>query len=298
MRQPLKFIPSLSRRSSLSALLWSPWLMPNVWANSVGPHAAGEQGAVQLAMPWSPGRSPQGFGVSEKFDGVRAVWDGQVLRFRSGRVIAAPGWFLSALPRVALDGELWIGRGAFDRLSGAVRQTEPDEEAWRAVKYLVFDAPGHVAPFAQRVAFLQSTLAQAQQPWLLPVAQHEVKDARALQALLLDTVCQGGEGLMLHRSNALWQAGRTDALFKFTPEHDEEGLVVGHQPGKGRLVGMTGALLVQMTSGQRFALGAGLSDALRRDPPPVGAWVTYRYRERTPSGLPRFASFVRVREAE
>jgi DNA ligase-1 len=298
MPQPLKFIPSLSRRTSLSALFLSPWLMPSVWAKSVGPIASGEQGAVQLAMPWLPGRSPDGFLVSEKFDGVRAVWDGQVLRFRSGRVIAAPGWFLSALPRVALDGELWLGRGTFDRLSGAVRQTEPDDEAWRAVKYMVFDVPGHAAPFAQRVAFLQSTLAQAQQPWLLPVAQREVKDARALQALLLDTVRQGGEGLMLHRSDALWQAGRTDALFKFTPEHYEEGLVVGHQPGKGRLVGMTGALLVQMTSGQRFALGAGLSDALRRDPPPVGAVVTYRYRERTPSGLPRFASFVRVREAE
>ncbi len=298
MPQPLKFIPSLSRRTSLSALFLSPWLMPSVWAKSVGPIASGEQGAVQLAMPWLPGRSPDGFLVSEKFDGVRAVWDGQVLRFRSGRVIAAPGWFLSALPRVALDGELWLGRGTFDRLSGAVRQAKPDDEAWRAVKYMVFDVPGHAAPFAQRVAFLQSTLAQAQQPWLLPVAQREVKDARALQALLLDTVRQGGEGLMLHRSDALWQAGRTDALFKFTPEHYEEGLVVGHQPGKGRLVGMTGALLVQMTSGQRFALGAGLSDALRRDPPPVGAVVTYRYRERTPSGLPRFASFVRVREAE
>jgi DNA ligase-1 len=249
-------------------------------------------------MPWPPGRSPQGFLVSEKFDGVRAVWDGQVLRFRSGRVIAAPAWFLSALPLVAIDGELWMGRGAFDRLSGAVRQAEPDDEAWRAVKYLVFDAPGHAAPFAQRVAFVHSTLALAQQPWLVPVAQREVKDVRALQALLLDTVRQGGEGLMLHRSDALWQPGRTDALFKLKPEHDEEGLVVGHQPGRGRLVGMTGALLVQMSSGQRFALGTGLSDALRRDPPPVGAWVTYRYRERTPSGLPRFASFVRVREVE
>jgi DNA ligase-1 len=249
-------------------------------------------------MPWPPGRSPQGFSVSEKFDGVRAVWDGQVLRFRSGRVIAAPAWFLSALPRVALDGELWMGRGAFDRLSGTVRQVEPDEEAWRAVKYLVFDAPGQAAPFAQRVAFVQSTLAQAQQHWLMPVAQREVTDARALQALLQDTVRQGGEGLMLHRADALWQPGRTDALFKLKLEFDEEGLVVGHQPGKGRLLGMTGALLVQMPSGQRFALGSGLSDAQRRDPPPVGAWVTYRYRERTASGLPRFASFLRVREAE
>jgi DNA ligase-1 len=87
-------------------------------------------------------------------------------------------------------------------------------------------------------------------------------------------------------------------LFKLKPELDEEGLVVGHQAGQGRLKGQTGALLLQMPSGQRFALGSGLSDALRRDPPPLGSWVTYRYRDRTPSGLPRFASFLRVREAE
>ena len=298
LRQQLATTPGLSRRASLLTLLLSPWLMSRVGAQVVQPVDSGGHSGVQLAMPWPAGRSPQGFGVSEKFDGVRAVWDGRVLRFRSGRVIAAPTWFLSALPRVALDGELWMARGAFDRLSGVVRQTEPDDEAWRAVKYLVFDAPGHAAPFAQRVAFVQSTLAQAQQHWLMPVAQREVNDARALQALLRETVRQGGEGLMLHRSDALWQPGRTDALFKFKPEQDEEGLVVGHQPGKGRLLGMTGALLVQMPSGQRFALGSGLSDAQRRDPPPVGAWVTYRYRERTPSGLPRFASFLRVREPE
>lgn len=298
MRQPLTFIPNPSRRTSLSALLVSPWVVPSIWAQAVRPLSSAESTTVQLAMPWPSGRSPQGFWVSEKFDGVRAVWDGQVLRFRSGRVMAAPLWFLSALPQVALDGELWMGRGTFDRLSGAVRQAEPDDKAWRAVKYLVFDAPGHTAPFAERLAWVQTTLAQAQQPWLSPVVQREVKDARALQALLQDTVRQGGEGLMLHRSDALWQAGRTDALFKLKPELDEEGLVVGHQPGKGRLMGMTGALLVQMPSGQRFALGSGLSDALRLNPPPVGAWVTYRYRERTPSGLPRFASFLRVREAE
>ena len=298
LRQQLATTPSLSRRASLSALLLSPWLMPRVGAQVVQPVDSGGHSGVQLAMPWPPGRSPQGFSVSEKFDGVRAVWDGRVLRFRSGRAIAAPTWFLSALPRVALDGELWMARGAFDRLSGVVRQTEPDDEAWRAVKYLVFDAPGHAAPFEQRMAFVQSTLAQAQQPWLMPVEQREVKDNRALQAWLQETVRQGGEGLMLHRADALWQPGRTDALFKLKPELDEEALVVGHQPGKGRLLGMTGALLVQMPSGQRFALGSGLSDAQRRNPPPVGVWVTYRYRDRTPSGLPRFASFLRVREAE
>ena len=41
---------------------------------------------------------PAGYLVSEKFDGVRALWDGQTLRFRSGHTIAAPAWFIDRLP--------------------------------------------------------------------------------------------------------------------------------------------------------------------------------------------------------
>lgn len=279
----------LTRRQALGVLVISPWLAPVALA---------DEAPVQLATTWPPGRSPQGFLVSEKFDGVRAVWDGQVLRFRSGRVLTAPAWFVSALPSTPLDGELWMGRGQFDRLSGVVRKAVPDDEAWRAVKYLVFDVPGHAAPFAERVRGLQGTLDAAHVPWLLPVAQAAVDGAQALQARLRQTVAQGGEGLVLHRADALWRSGRTDALYKLKPEPDEEGLVVGYQPGKGRLQGMTGALLLQMPTGQRVALGSGLSDALRRVPPPVGAWVTYRYRDHTPSGVPRFASFLRVRDPE
>jgi DNA ligase-1 len=59
-----------------------------------------------------------------------------------------------------------------------------------------------------------------------------------------------------------------------------------------------GALLLEMPDGKRFSLGTGFSAADRAHPPPVGAQVTYRYRDRTPSGLPKFASFVRVRAAE
>jgi DNA ligase 1 len=291
----------LRRRQSLALVLWGPWCQPGLWAqDGAAQHAAPlpASGLVQLAFSWPPERSPQHFLVSEKFDGVRAVWDGQVLRFRSGRPIAAPAWFVAPLPQQALDGELWMGRGQFDRLSGVVRQGVANDEAWRAVKYLVFDAPRLEMSFAQRVLNLQSMLAKPTVPWLIPVDQWVVNDARALQSLLQDKVRQGAEGLMLHRADALWQAGRSDALFKFKPELDEEGLVVGHQAGQGRLKGQTGALIVQMASGQRFALGSGLSDAQRRQPPPVGAWVTYRYRDRTPSGLPRFASFLRVYEAE
>ncbi len=260
--------------------------------------AAAAGGDVQLASVWPSGQSPQGFLVSEKYDGVRAVWDGQVLRFRSGRVIAAPAWFVAALPAMPLDGELWMGRGQFDLVSGAVRRTVPDDAQWRELRYMVFDVWGLSEPFAQRVGRLVQAVSAAAQPWLVPVTHEAVETALALQARLQQVVKQGGEGLVLHRADALWRAGRTQDLYKLKPEPDEDGQVVGYLPGQGRLEGQTGALLMQTPQGQRFALGTGLSDALRRHPPPVGAWVTYRYRDRTASGLPRFASFLRVRDPE
>jgi len=79
---------------------------------------------------------------------------------------------------------------------------------------------------------------------------------------------------------------------------DDEARVVAHLPGKGRLSGKLGALLLELPSGQRFALGTGFTDAQRADPPPIGSLVTYRYRDHTPQGLPRFASFLRVRNPE
>jgi len=236
--------------------------------------------------------------VSEKLDGVRAFWDGQVLRFRSGRPIAAPDWFIAALPAVALDGELWLGRGRFDEVSGIVRRAKPVEADWHQVTYRVFDLPGASEPFGERSARLQAVLAQAQQPWLQAVPQQRVTDAQALQALLKTTVQAGGEGLVLHRADALWSPGRSDNLLKLKLVPDDDARVVAHLPGKGRLRGRLGALLLELPNGQRFALGSGFTDAQRADPPPVGSLVTYRYRDHTPSGLPRFASFLRVRSPE
>ena len=277
-----------TRRHALQCLAMWP-LATSVQAR---PHG------VQLASPWSLDRSPQGFLVSEKFDGVRAVWDGQRLRFRSGREIAAPEWFVRALPNHPLDGELWLGHDQFDRLSGLVRQSRPDEAAWQAVRYLVFDAPGLTAPFEARWHGLRAVVEAVNQPWLEWVEQLRVNDRAALQQRLAAVIRAGGEGLVLHRADALWRPGRSDAVFKLKAELDDEAQVVGHQPGKGRYVGMTGALQVRTPDGLLFDLGSGLSDAQRQNPPEVGSWVTYRYRDRTPNGVPRFATFVRVRAPE
>ena len=103
---------------------------------------------------------------------------------------------------------------------------------------------------------------------------------------------------MLHRGSARYRAGRTNDLLKVKRHEDAEAVVVGHLPGRGRFTGMLGALLVEMPDGRRFRLGTGLSDAERRQPPPIGATVTYRYYGTTRNGIPRFASFLRVRLPE
>jgi hypothetical protein len=62
-----------------------------------------------LAERYRDGIDVPDYWISEKLDGVRAVWDGRALRFRSGNPVPAPQWFLDGLPAEALDGELWLG---------------------------------------------------------------------------------------------------------------------------------------------------------------------------------------------
>jgi DNA ligase-1 len=234
--------------------------------------------------------------VSEKYDGVRAYWDGQVLRTRNGNPINAPRWFVENFPARALDGELWIGRGQFERLSGTVRRQAPDDAEWRQVRYLVFELPQAPDTFRQRVQTLREVLAAAGVPWLQAVEQFEIGNRQALARKLAEVVKAGGEGLMLHRADALYTTGRSDVLLKMKPWNDAEATVIAHQPGQGKYAGMLGALRVRTADGVEFLLGTGLSEASRRNPPPIGTIVTYRYRELTSRGLPRFASFLRVRE--
>ena len=122
-----------------------------VWGRLPEAHAAP---ALLLAQSAPAGIDPTGYLVSEKFDGVRAVWDGRVLRFRSGLPIAVPEAFVERLPAVPLDGELWLGRGRFEALSGLVRRRCPDAAAWRHLRYMVFDLPGAGGAFAERVVAL------------------------------------------------------------------------------------------------------------------------------------------------
>jgi DNA ligase 1 len=237
--------------------------------------------------------------VSEKLDGVRAYWTGRELLFRRGGAIAVPRDRLSVLPTHALDGELWLGRGRFDEVSALLRRglSAADSPLWRELRYAVFEWPDGASTFLDRAQALQRLAAQrAGDGFLLALEQQRLPDAAALEERLREVVTAGGEGLMLHQADAPYLTGRSEVLFKHKPEDDAEATVTGYLPGQGRLAGRVGALRVRDTRGREFAVGAGLSDALRTDPPPIGATITYRHRGWTSTGLPRFATYWRSSE--
>ena len=272
-----------------SALLAAVALAPALAAEPATP-------ALLLAERYRGDIDVSHYWVSEKLDGVRASWDGRNLQFRSGNPVPAPPWFVDALPKQPLDGELWLGRGSFDQLSAIVRRQAPVDAEWRRVRYMIFELPNAPGSFTDRVEQIKTITAAANLPWLQAVPQFRLPDEAALQKKLRDIVRNGGEGLMLHRDDAAYETGRSSALLKMTPWLDAEATVVAHLPGKGKYAGMLGALRMESPDGRRFSIGSGLTDALRRNPPPVGTLVTYRYRELTKNGMPRFPRYLRVRD--
>lgn len=253
---------------------------------------------LMRASPYHPGIDVATHWVSEKLDGVRARWRGGQLFTRSGLSIFAPAAFTQGWPEVELDGELWAGRGRFERTSAAVRRHQGHLAEWQTLRFMVFDLPGHPGAFSDRWQALQG-LAQASphETWGL-VTQTRLDNDAALQAQLVRIVAEGGEGLMLHHGAGHYRSGRSPHLLKLKAQADAEALVIGHEPGQGALSGLVGALRVQTPESLVFRLGSGLSLAERQAPPPVGAWVSYRYRGHHASGVPRFATFWRVRPPE
>lgn len=232
--------------------------------------------------------------VSEKLDGVRGIWNGEKLHFRSGKLIHAPKWFTENFPPQPMDGELWMGRGTFDRLSGIVRKKIPDERDWKQVRYMLFELPESSGTFTERIQKMVELTASVNIPWLQAIPQIHLDSEEALLKMLDEIVKKGGEGLMLHRADSLYHSGRSDDLLKLKPWQDAEATVIEILPGKGKFSGMMGALLLKDKSGHIFRIGTGFSDSERRNPPPPGSVITYKFTGTSKKGLPRFAGFLRM----
>jgi DNA ligase 1 len=212
----------------------------------------GEKSDILLAQIYQRGIDVTKFLVSEKYDGVRAIWDGKILHSRAGNVIQAPAWFTKDLPKMPLDGELWMARGKFDALSGAVRKDVPIDAEWREISYMIFELPNASDTFEARAKRIVEIVEKANIPHLKAVAQLRVKNDTELQKKLKQIVALGGEGLMLHLADAPYITGRSDVLLKLKLLLDAEAKVISHQAGRGKYKGKLGALLVETPEGVRF----------------------------------------------
>ncbi|MBO6933684.1 MAG: DNA ligase [Deltaproteobacteria bacterium] len=250
---------------------------------------------VLLAESFDPDvHDPSGWWMSEKLDGVRAWWDGKRFISRQGNEYFAPEWFTEGLPDHPLDGELFGGRGEFQRTVSIARRADRSKE-WSELSYVIFDGPELGGPFENRLAQL-SELVEAHAWKHAKVLEHTLCDGLdALKRELARIEALGGEGLMLRKPASTYVHGRSESLLKVKSFFDAEARVIGHEAGRGKHKGRLGALRVVLKEGTEFKVGTGFSDAERADPPPIGAIVTFRYQELTKAGVPRFPTYVGVR---
>ena len=256
-----------------------------------------------LAHKWE-GEDPTGWWISPKLDGVRAWWDGQKFISRLGNEYHAPEWFKEALPNMILDGELWIGEKRFQETISAVRKLVPTDSEWKNVKFMIFDGGWNSGdnistskPFEDRQEYLSYLPFDASNGRFELVEQVKCKGPEHLKEYLREIEAKGGEGVMLRKPGSPYESGRSNTCLKVKTFLDDEAEVIGYTDGKGKHKGRVGALVCKW-NGIEFEIGTGLSDEERRNPPAIGSMVTFRYQELTENKIPRFPSFLGVRNYE
>lgn len=265
----------------------------------------------------------QEFVMSEKLDGVRALWNGKRLLTRSGRVIKAPACFTKHFPPFALDGELWIGRGEFEKALALVQKdcthcpcggdrealdSSREDSSWGRAKYYVFDVPdctlesspkAHCTLF-ERLRVLESYLASAPTMPISLIKHEPIASEKQLFKRLQELSEQGAEGLVLRKVAAPYERTRSPNALKLKTYSDAECKVVAHNAGKGKYAGKLGSLTCEQIAENgtkrtlRFKIGSGFSDTERQSPPPLGSIITYKFYGTTKNGFPRFAVFHRI----
>ncbi|TDQ57364.1 DNA ligase-1 [Mesocricetibacter intestinalis] len=237
----------------------------------------------------------RGWTMSEKLDGVRAYWDGKQLFGRSGLPFVVPDYFTQDFPPFAIDGELFSAQLNFAEISSISRSYQ--DKGWNKLKLYVFDVPEEKGPLPRRLDKLAQYLAQYPAIPVRIIEQIPIRDRQHMYEFLQRIEKRGGEGIVVRNPAAPYEAKRSNQILKLKTAADEECRVIAHHKGKGRLAEMLGALSCKNERGT-FRIGSGFSDEERRNPPPIGSLISYKYRGLTNKGKPRFATFWRIKEEE
>ena len=242
---------------------------------------------------------PTGYWLSEKYDGMRAIWNGDKMVTRTNNKINAPKSLLSILPQdIQLDGELFMGRQNFEK-TGIFRTTKLN---WENVDYIymVFDIINDDV-FENRMKLLQNIIKKINNPKIQFVPQTLVKDKKHFEEMYNNLIKLGAEGIMLRKPGTKYEFKRSNTLLKHKPLHDAEAKIVSYFPGKGKYTGLLGSFIVSgingTANGKKFKV-AGINDEIRNNykkTHPIGTIITYKYNGHTNNNIPRFPRYLRIR---
>lgn len=148
--------------------------------------------------------------LSEKFDGIRAYWDGKNLLSKQNKIIKCPDWFTEDLPKEKiLDGEIWLRRNSFDELNSILKSNQ-NESYWLNVKLVVFDIVCE-GIFTERMKKLENI----QFPNHVIIPEREICQSNEhLIAKMKRIVLLGGEGLIANDPNSDYVPERTSSVIK------------------------------------------------------------------------------------
>ena len=218
------------------------------------------------------GQDLSGWLVSEKMDGIRAIWTGDRLESREGNDLRLPAEIARTMPRgIRLDGELWGGRGTFQEVAAKVRAGD-----FSGIKFHIFDAQAD-GTWNDRISLANLTCGGVdfiEFAEHLPAFQHDIYG---------DIIDNGGEGVVYRDPSASYIYGKSLSLLKRKPIKDAEAVVMSHNEKR--------TVAVEW-SGKRFNL------TYHGERPEIGSKVTFRYRGLYDSGKPRHAAYVTVRDYE
>lgn len=231
-----------------------------------------------------------GWVMSEKLDGIRAYWDGKNLISRGGNIIYAPTWFVKDYPPFSVDGELWTKRGDFENISSIVRDKTPSIK-WKYIKHYIFEVPNAKGGLFQRLDKVRTY----DDKYIKIISQIKIKDKNHLKIFLKEIENKNGEGMVVRDPKALYINKRTSKALKVKNFKDTECEVIGYTKGKGKYIGLLGAVKCKLSNGIEFKIGSGFTNNQRKYPPDIGDIITFKYKEFTKYGKPRFPVFLRIR---
>lgn len=242
----------------------------------------------------------ESYAISEKFDGVRGIWDGKDMFSKSGKKLAIPPCFAEKLaildlPKGAfVEGELWVDYGAFEDVSSIVRRKNASCTDFAKIKYWIFNANlGEFGDFMTHLATIKDILESHKITQIAVIPQHRLRNVDELMNFFNAVITKGGEGVIVRDSHT---------AFKLKPQNDAECKIIDFSRGKGRLSDKIGAIICEsladsnagIKDGQIFRIGSGLSDEMRANPPKIGTIITYKFSGVSKNGIPKHTRFLRI----